>query len=290
MTTQKNISVVIPVYNRADTIIRAVNSALMQTYPVYEVIVVDDCSTDDTAVLVEAVNDCRVRVIRNSINSGACKSRNIGIEASSGNFIALLDSDDEWLPGKLEKQVDALDACGADVCVCRFKRIFTETTAVIEDPREVLPTTPFGFLPRETLVKNSIVSTQTILAKREVFESCPFDDSMPRLQDYEWSIRTSENFSFYLVDDALVNVYLQDDSITSTGARKLCAAFEMILNKFGDSFASEPVLLSYLYVNMGRALSGAGNNPTSCYKTALKLHFDPRVAVKLLLAKFGMYR
>lgn len=290
MKELKTISVVIPTFNRADSILRAVDSALRQTYTVYEVIVVDDCSADNTVEIVEAVDDYRVRVVRNDVNFGACRSRNVGIMAAEGEYIALLDSDDEWLPEKLEMQMAALEATGADVCTCRFRRIFTETFCTIGDLHEFLPIAPAGLLSREILVKESVVSTQTILAKKTVFDSCQFDASMPRLQDYEWTIRASKHFSFYLVDEVLVNVYLQDNSITSTGERKLNAAFEMILDKYRGVFATEPVLLSYLYVNTGRSRARTGVNPASCYVSALKLHFDSKVAVKLVLAKLGIYR
>lgn len=286
----KTISVVIPAFNRVGLVLRAVDSALNQSYPVHEVIVVDDCSTDDTAQLVESVDDPRVRVIRNEVNSGACKSRNVGIIAATGEYIALLDSDDEWLPDKLEKQMAALESSKADVCSCRFRRIFTEATCSSEDTHELLPVTPPGLIGRETLVKESIVSTQTILAKRAVFDRCLFDHAMPRLQDYEWTIRASEHFVFYLADEALVNVYLQNDSITSTGEKKLNAAFELILDKYREPFASEPKLLSYLYINTGRSRARAGRNPASCYEAALKLRFDPKIVVKLALAKIGFFR
>ena len=290
MANFKKISVVIPVFNREGVVLRAVDSVLNQTYPVHEVIVVDDCSTDNTYNLVDSVDDPRVRLICNEVNSGACRSRNVGIEAASGEYIALLDSDDEWLPEKLEKQMAALEASNADICSCRFRRIFTETSCTIEDVRELLPVTPPGLLDRESLVKESLVSTQTILAKRAVFDKCLFDPDMPRLQDYEWTIRASEYFTFYLVDESLVNVYLQDDSITSTGEIKLSAAFEMILDKHRENFAADPSLLSYLYVNAGKLRARTGRSPASCYASALKLHFNLKVAVNLLLSKVGFYR
>ena len=286
----KTISVVIPTFNRASTILRAINSALNQTYPVYEVIVVDDCSADNTFEIVESVDDSRVRIIRNSVNSGACRSRNNGIGAAAGNYIALLDSDDEWLPEKLEKQMFALEETGADVCSCRFKRIFAETSCTVDNPHDVLPVCPAGLLSREVLVEESRVSTQTILAKKEVFDEIKFDDAMPRLQDYEWTIRASGQFSFYLVDDVLVDVYLQDDSIVTSGRQKLNQAYEMILAKHRDDLANEPRLLHSLYVNTGRSRARIGANPIDCYKSALKLCFSPKTAVKLCLATTGIYK
>ena len=101
-------SVIMPAYNRADTILRAVRSVLAQTYRDWELIVVDDGSTDETAALVSKL-DPRIRVIRQN-NQGITGARNTGLAASTGQYIAFLDSDDEWLPHHLELCVAFLDA------------------------------------------------------------------------------------------------------------------------------------------------------------------------------------
>ena len=97
------VSVVIPTYNRQDTILRALNSVFTQTYQALEIIVIDDGSTDQTAAIVAPFAD-RIRYIRQH-NQGVSKARNHGIAEASGEFVAFLDSDDEWLPTKIEKQV-----------------------------------------------------------------------------------------------------------------------------------------------------------------------------------------
>lgn len=102
------VSVVIPAYNRADTVGRAVDSALAQTLEDIEVLVVDDGSTDDTGAVVAAYDDPRVRLLSHDGNRGRSAARNTGIEAAQGEFVAFLDSDDQWLPGKLAAQVDCL--------------------------------------------------------------------------------------------------------------------------------------------------------------------------------------
>ncbi|MCI0564408.1 MAG: glycosyltransferase family 2 protein, partial [Nitrososphaera sp.] len=99
------ISVIIPAYNRVQTIRRAVQSTLDQTYTDIEVIVVDDASTDGTVEAVEAIKDPRIKVHRLSQNAGPSHARNCGIRLASGELVAFLDSDDAWLPRKLEKQV-----------------------------------------------------------------------------------------------------------------------------------------------------------------------------------------
>jgi glycosyltransferase involved in cell wall biosynthesis len=94
------VSIVMPAYNRADTILRAIRSVQEQTYQDWELIVVDDGSTDGTATLIEGM-DPRMKVIRQE-NRGFVGARNTGLEASTGEYIAFLDSDDEWLPYHLE--------------------------------------------------------------------------------------------------------------------------------------------------------------------------------------------
>lgn len=99
------VSIVIPTYNRARFLGRLVRSVLNQTYKNFEVIVADDASTDDTAEIIKTFKDDRIRYIRHESNAGAAAARNTGIKASRGEYVAFQDSDDEWLPEKLEKQM-----------------------------------------------------------------------------------------------------------------------------------------------------------------------------------------
>src|SRR5215469_10447854 len=104
------ISVIIPLYNRRDEIGRAIASALGQSRAPDEVIVVDDASRDGSAETVAALGDNRIRLMRHERNRGAAAARNTGIAAAQGDWIALLDSDDEWEPEKLAQQVEMLCA------------------------------------------------------------------------------------------------------------------------------------------------------------------------------------
>lgn len=114
-----NISVVVPVYNRADVIGQALDSALNQTFPPLEVLVADDGSTDGTRAAVERYGD-RVRYLYQE-NAGASAARNLGISQARGEWISFLDSDDEWLPHKLEKQKTILERRPDLVwCCCNF--------------------------------------------------------------------------------------------------------------------------------------------------------------------------
>ena len=122
------VSAIIPVYNNAGTIERAVNSVLVQTYSPEEIIVVDDGSVDNTADILKSVGD-KIKCVRQE-NAGASCARNTGINAAAGDWIAFLDADDEWLPEKLQLQTNALgqnpDAvwCTGNFyrCLCDHKR------------------------------------------------------------------------------------------------------------------------------------------------------------------------
>src|SRR5262249_9100489 len=104
------VSVVIPAHNSAATLARALDSAISQTATPLETIVVDDCSIDDTVAVARRYADRGVRVVSLTERGGAAGARNEGIKAASGEFVAFLDSDDEWLPAKLEKQMRLMDS------------------------------------------------------------------------------------------------------------------------------------------------------------------------------------
>ena len=115
------VSVIIPTYNRAHVLPRAIESVLKQTYTELELIVVDDASTDDTAAVMTAITDPRVRYVRKE-HGGAAAARNRGIAEAKGEFIAFQDSDDVWHSDKLEKQLAYLQAERADAVFCAFHR------------------------------------------------------------------------------------------------------------------------------------------------------------------------
>src|SRR5678815_5471292 len=109
------VSVVIPTRNRAEFLRAAIQSVLNQTFQGFEIIVVDDASEDKTPEIVRTFTDTRMTYVRHDTNKGQGVTRNDGISRASGEFIALLDDDDEWLPGKLEKQIRVLDSSRSDV-------------------------------------------------------------------------------------------------------------------------------------------------------------------------------
>lgn len=232
------VSVIIPSYNRENTIVRAVNSVLNQTYKDIEVIVVDDCSKDRTLELLSSIKDERLKFFKLEKNSGACVARNFGIEKANGEFIAFQDSDDEWLPEKLEKQMKVFESnSDVDLVFCQFTKIIKENTSVF-------PPLESGIITREILLEKSYISTQTLIGRKECFNTIKFDPQMPRLQDHDLVIRLSKEYRFYFVNEPLVNMYVQDDSI-SQNIKKLIDAEYLLLTKYSEEVASFPEFKYY---------------------------------------------
>ncbi|USV58835.1 glycosyltransferase family 2 protein [Aeromonas encheleia] len=112
---QNIVSIIMPSYNSAFTIASSIKSVQQQSYPYWELLITDDCSTDNTVELVSELvkKDSRINIVVNQVNSGAGFSRNQSINRSKGKYIAFLDSDDVWLPNKLSTQVDYMEKTGA---------------------------------------------------------------------------------------------------------------------------------------------------------------------------------
>ena len=244
------ISVVLPSYNRAHILPRAIESILGQTYKDIELIIVDDGSSDNTAEVVGSFSDSRIVYVRQE-NAGACAARNNGIAhargdyiafqdsddiwhhdklekqlAARGDYIAFQDSDDIWHHDKLEKQLATLQNTGADVVFCRMNRMVGgEKVGLVSDYFHE------GFLPKDEVPMS--IGTQTLVGKSEVFKQERFDSEMPRFQEFEMLVRAQKSFSIYCMEEPLVDYLLQKDSI-SANVSSIMAAWRLILKKHPD--------------------------------------------------------
>lgn len=214
------ISVIIPTYNRAHLIRRAVQSVLNQSFTDLEVIVVDDASTDDTQQVVESIPDGRVRYFRLPKNMGACAARNHGVAHALGQYIAFQDSDDEWLPNKLECQMKHLTESHANLVFCAFNRYDADGHFLCTTPPASVTPGPITY---EQLLFESLASTQTILAEKACFENVPFTPDFPRLQDWELMLRMVQKYRVVYHNDILVHLYEQPDSISAHPEKALKA-------------------------------------------------------------------
>lgn len=208
------ISVIIPTYNRANTILRSVNSVLNQTYEDIELLIIDDGSTDNTKKLLEQLGDSRIRYICLDTNSGASNARNVGAKHAKGEWIAFQDSDDAWKPDKLNKQMKyALEHP-------EYNLIYSSYIAHLADqdiyfPTEPLPSVMEGEMFDVLLLRN-VIGAPTMLIEREAFlQSGGFDTAYQSLEDWEFVIRFSKNNLIGYVPDCLMDVYVLDGGISS---------------------------------------------------------------------------
>ncbi len=233
------ISVIIPTYNREKTILRAVQSVLDQTYQNFEIIIVDDCSSDKTVKIIKPLleKDMRIKLLLNEKNQGPNYSRNRGIKNSKGEYIALLDSDDEWLSEKLENQLQKFKNNSENVGLvyCGVAII-----NVLNKSKEIISPKYRGNVLKNLSIRNIITGGGSgSLIKRKVFEKCGFFDEHESLrrggsQDYEMWIRISQYFEFEYVNDVLLNVYLYNDCITYiTSVKNLINKIKAILHIWG---------------------------------------------------------
>lgn len=206
------ISVIIPTYNRASLIKRSAQSVLNQTYKNLELIIVDDGSTDNTEEVINSIKDERIVYVKQQ-NQGCCAARNKGIDLAKGEYIAFQDSDDVWHSDKLEKQIETLKQNNADVVFCK---IFKHGNIVKKiEPRQI----KLGFLPKDILPIN--IFPQTLFGKKEIFLNNKFDENMKAIEDFEILLRIQKKCSIFCMNEAMVDYYVQPDSITQKNEQRI---------------------------------------------------------------------
>ncbi|MBQ8822687.1 MAG: glycosyltransferase family 2 protein [Lachnospiraceae bacterium] len=215
----EKVSVIIPTYNRASTLLRAVNSVLQQSYSDIEVIIVDDGSTDNTAEIIRDIRDERVKYIKMEQNGGASVARNEGVKVAEGDIIAFQDSDDAWKRDKLEKQICYLKAHPEfSMVYCAYNMHGRESSYIV--PTELaLEGDLEGDIFPWLLMRNS-VGTPTMVMYKECFADIGgFDSTLKALEDWDMAIRFAEKYMIGFVDEALMDVYCSEGRIsTRTGA------------------------------------------------------------------------
>lgn len=195
------ISVIIPTWNRASTIKRAVESVLAQTQPVFEIIIVDDGSTDETNTILNRISGIKVM---SQDNAGVSAARNKGINAAGGDWIALLDSDDEWLPEKIAQQCAAIQKePGTRICHCDEIWI---RNGVRVNPKH--KHRKYGGWIYQHCLPLCAISPSAAMLRRDVFDTVGwFDESLPACEDYDYWLRLCATEPVTFVDEMLLKKY-----------------------------------------------------------------------------------
>ncbi len=241
--------VIIPTYNRKGFLRNAIASVLNQTFAEVTIIVVDDGGEDATKHVVETFKDERIKYIRNKMNMGEGRARNIGVLNSTANYIAFLDDDDEWLPEKLKLQLDLLEERPPKV-----GGVYTGFTAIQNPGGAIL----FNRIPEkqgdiyhEMIRENVVGTSSTVLLRKECFEKVGlFDESIPYGLDYDMWIRISKHFHFDCIEKSLVTYHVHEGQLTNN-IKKLIAGEEALLKKYESFFALDRRSYSKHYSYLG---------------------------------------
>ncbi len=213
-----SISVIIPTWNRATTIAAAINSALCQIYPVTEVLVCDDGSDDNTKQIVEEFikNDDRVKWIEGTRAGLPAVPRNRGIKASTGEWIAFLDSDDEWLPEKIQSQMQQLSAISCKASCTNAFRFISKTQNAGHYFKLKINEISFNQL----LQTNYVICSSAIIHRSliSVVTEFPEDSTFKAIEDYSFWLKVATQTNFAYVSEPCIKYYdIPSNSIRKDG-------------------------------------------------------------------------
>lgn len=204
------VSIVLPTYNRGEILKKTIASIISQTYTNWELIIVDDDSNDYTEEIVNGWNDSRIRYEKNDKNYGSNYSRNRGAALANGEFLAFIDSDNEWMPDKLERQISCFEAQS------ELELVFCKVMVKEGGLEKIVPNEQIEDL-KEIMVRKNIVDTSAALMRKTAFEQVgKFDEKISRLQDWDLFFRFIVVYELpaLYVDDCLDINHVQTDSIS----------------------------------------------------------------------------
>lgn len=268
------VSVIVPTYNRAQLLRRSVMSVLAQTYRNFELLIIDDCSPDDTPRVMSEFSDSRIRYIRLEKNQRAARARNIGIDLARGEFIAFHDDDDVWLIEKLEHQVAALREASQEIGlnISAYLRYFSDRVEYVggQSRFEAMD------FRKGPLSGFALIATPAWLVRRECLQkSGGFDAGLRSWDDWELAYRLSKVCRFSHLEEPL---YIQDRA-TGGAMWKNQAVYasdmRIILDKHGDDWRNEPRVLAAHYRLAGRFEAQYGDTAQARRWLRQSISLDP---------------
>jgi glycosyltransferase involved in cell wall biosynthesis len=246
------VSVIMPAYNVAKTIAESIDSVLRQSYKNYELIVIDDGSSDNTAeiVLTFKQKDSRLMLINLSKNGGLSNARNEGCRIARGEYIAFLDSDDLWLPEKLRKQID-FHLSNPDIHISHADYHFFDTAGIHKRPLKYLidlKKDKEGYIYPQICYKNTIGVLTVMLRKDLLNDVGLFDTSLKTMEDQDLWVRIGKKKKFGYINEALAHYRLSESGI-SKQVGKYKKAYKRFIIKI---LSNEKVKLDLMWRNYYR--------------------------------------
>jgi glycosyltransferase involved in cell wall biosynthesis len=305
--TLKNpiISIIIPTYNRCNLLPRAINSVLNQSFKNFELIIVDDGSTDETKKIIEKYlkKNSRIKYIYQKNSGSPAQPRNTGIKIAKGNYIAFLDHDDEWFNDKLEKQIKmyiknnkdnkiGLVGCGAISINTKSKE------------KKIIKFPPSLKIKSAKALKKIIpYSCSSIMIKKSIFQEIGlFDEKMRVSDDYDMYIRISRKYRFIFIQEPLFNYYIHENNLSKSNSlinENMIKDVQKIIKKHKKIFSKYPNIYSKILKKIGTYYMLKNNhqlaskyfiksikvNPLSRIYINLILSFSPKLYKKILFFK-----
>lgn len=253
------VSIVLPTYNRAYILPKAIGSILGQTFTDFELIIVDDGSVDNTKEVIDAFRDSRIKYVRHEKNKGISAARNTGVALTQGAFIAGQDSDDMWLPHYLERAMKSFATADSRVGVVytRIQKKMRDGTTVLVPPLDFYPTSGDLY---EKLLEGNFITMQAAVMRRECFDSAGgFEKNSEFDSIYEWSfwLSVSQTYEFVFIPEIGLEIAVLGDSVTSNQAKRLRAR-ELIFLKHLKEFKRYPAIYARHAYSIGHAYAIRG--------------------------------
>jgi glycosyltransferase involved in cell wall biosynthesis len=292
------ITAIITTHNRADLLPNAIKSVLNQTFIDFKLLIIDDASKDNTEEVVKKFADSRIQYIKIPPHEtkGGNYARNLGIKLAKGEFIAFLDDDDEWMPKKLEKQLEVFQKDE------QLGLVYTGLKEIYPGEGTENTITPLkrgrGDLSKNILVYCYIGPTSTIMVKKNHLEKTGlFDIKMPAHQDYDFYIRICQFCKIDFVQEPLTKYYRYPNiSRISDNTEKYEMAYTIFNKKYQNLILSLDIkdrkqreVNIYETITRFAVVNGDFSKVKSNYLKALFIKFDLKIFTKLLFAVIGIY-
>ncbi len=283
------VSVIIPAYNREKLILRAIISLDKQTYQDFEILVINDASTDNTEKVVKNLNHPKIKYLKLERNSGQCAARNKGIYQAKGKYIGFLDSDDEWLPTKLEKQIAVFESSsdeqlGAVYCghiekdeVYNFEKTITRKKYRGNLYEKILN----GFCPA--------TPSMFLVKKQVLFDVNSFDENLPTFVDIDLWLRVAQKgFTFDYVDEPLIVKHEHKGEQIAKNLDKRLKGLEIFSKKWGSEIIRISGHKHYQYFRKSKVqavVTSIVDNPPKNYRREIKQSLSSLIKYRIFNVK-----
>ncbi|WP_311772420.1 glycosyltransferase family 2 protein [Listeria booriae] len=206
------VSIIMPCYNANDTILASIESVLNQTYSNWELLIVDDCSTDASLATLKELQDPRIHVLALAENSGVAVARNRAIQMAAGQYIAFLDSDDSWMPDKLSKQLAFMRQNKAAISYTEYY--------IVQRQRKKLVKVP-ATLTYKQLLKNTIMGCLTVIIDRHIVGQVRMPQMRTRQDTATWLSILKQGYTAHGLQEPLAQYVITNDSLSGKKTKML---------------------------------------------------------------------